>query len=61
MILKPVAASKNANTTTWNQSMPKYHRYNGTAVSVSTNVPMRNELVVQLMRSVGMRKNTVKF
>jgi hypothetical protein len=41
--------------------MPKYHRYNGTAVNVSTNVPMRNELVVQLMRSVGMRKITLEI
>src|SRR5436305_14455366 len=40
--------------------MPKYHRYIGTAVSVSTNVPIRNELVVQLMRSAGIRKITKK-
>ena len=55
-MLNPVAASDTANTARWNQSMPKCHRYNGTAVSVRTNVPIRNELVVQLMRSVGMRK-----
>src|SRR5438094_5570570 len=40
----------------WNQLTPKYHRYNGTAVSVRTNVPIRNELVVQLMRLTGIRK-----
>ena len=38
--------------------MPKYHRYNGTAVSDRKNVPIRNELVVQLMRLIGMRKIT---
>ncbi len=48
--------SKIAATAKWNQSTPKYHRYHGTAVSVRTNVPIRNELVVQLIRSVGMRK-----
>ena len=57
-MLKPVAASKTANTANWNQSIPKCHRYKGTAVSVRTNVPIKNELVVQLMRSVGMRKIT---
>ena len=57
-MLNPVAASNTANTARWNQSMPKCHRYNGTAVSVRTNVPIRNELVVQLMRLVGMRKIT---
>ena len=56
MMLKPVAANNTANTASWNQSIPKYHRYSGTAVSVRTNVPIRNELVVQLMRSVGIRK-----
>ena len=56
MTLKPVAASITANIASWNQLTPKYHRYNGTAVSVRTNVPIKNELVVQLMRSVGMRK-----
>src|SRR5256886_8762448 len=55
-MLKPVAASITAKTASWNQLTPKYHRYNGTAVSVRTNVPIRNELVVQLMRSVGIRK-----
>ena len=55
-MLNPVATSKTANTASWNQSTPKYHRYNGTAVSVRTNVPIRNELVVQLMRLVGIRK-----
>ena len=55
-MLKPVAASITANSASWNQLTPKYHRYNGTAVSVRTNVPIKNELVVQLMRSVGMRK-----
>ncbi len=55
-MLKPVAPNNTANRASWNQSTPKYHRYNGTAVSVRTNVPIRNELVVQLMRSVGMRK-----
>ena len=57
-MLKPVAASITAKITSWNQLTPKYHRYNGTAVSVRTNVPIRNELVIQLMRSVGMRKIT---
>ena len=55
-MLKPVAASITAKMASWNQLTPKYHRYNGTAVSVRTNVPIKNELVVQLMRSVGMRK-----
>jgi hypothetical protein len=55
-MLKPVAASNTANRVSWNQSTPKYHRYSGTAVSVSKNVPIRNELVVQLMRSIGIRK-----
>src|SRR5438046_8037807 len=55
-MLKPVADSNTKNRASWNQSIPKYHRYSGTAVSVRTNVPIRNELVVQLMRSVGMRK-----
>src|SRR5947207_7228822 len=54
--LNPIAISNTANTASWNQSIPKYHRYNGTAVSVRTKVPIRNALVVQLMRSVGMRK-----
>ena len=56
MTLKPIAASKTANTASWNQSIPKCHRYKGTAVSVRTNVPIKNELVVQLMRLIGMRK-----
>ena len=56
MMLKPIAASNTKNRASWNQSIPKYHRYSGTAVSVRTNVPIRNELVVQLMRSVGIRK-----
>src|SRR3954471_7594984 len=60
-MLKPVAVARIAKTTIWNQSMPKYHRYNGTAVSVSTNVPMRNELVVQLIRSIGIREITWKI
>ena len=60
MMLKPVAASKTANTATWNQSIPKCQRYSGTAVSVRTNVPIKNELVVQLTRSVGMRKITAR-
>src|SRR5213080_79500 len=55
-MLKPVAANNTANTASWNQSIPKCHRYNGTAVSVRINVPIRNELVVQLIRSVGIRK-----
>jgi len=58
VMLKPVATNNNVNRTSWNQSTPKCHRYSGTAVSVRTNVPIRNELVVQLMRSVGMRKIT---
>ena len=60
MMLKPVAASNTKNRASWNQSIPKYHRYSGTAVSERTNVPIRNELVVQLMRSVGMRKITAR-
>ena len=56
MMLKPVAVNNTASTAKWNQSKPKYHRYSGTAVSVRKNVPIKNELVVQLMRSVGMRK-----
>ena len=58
VILKPVAVNNTASTAKWNQSTPKYHRYSGTVVSVRTNVPIKNELVVQLMRSVGMRKIT---
>ena len=57
-MLKPIAASNTKNRASWNQSMPKYHRYNGTAVSDRKNVPIRNELVVQLMRLIGMRKIT---
>src|SRR5262245_37844019 len=57
-MLNPVAASNTANTAKWNQSMPKCHRYNGTAVSVRRNVPIKNELVVQLTRLIGMRKMT---
>jgi hypothetical protein len=57
-MLKPVAASITAKIASWNQLTPKYHKYNGTAVRVRTNVPIRKELVVQLMRSVGMRKIT---
>src|SRR5260370_22363845 len=55
-MLKPVGASITAKIASWNQLTPKYHRYNGTAVSVRINVPIRNELVVQLLRSVGIRK-----
>ena len=55
-MLNPVAISNIANTTRWKHSMPKCHRYNGTAVSVRTNVPIKNELVVQLTRLIGMRK-----
>ena len=55
-MLKAVATSNTANRASWNQSTPKYHRYNGTAVSVRTNVPIKNELVVQLTRLIGMRK-----
>ena len=55
-MLNPLAASKMANTAKWNQSKPKYQRYNGTAVRVRTNVPIKNALVVQLMRFAGMRK-----
>src|SRR5215467_1950885 len=55
-MLKAVATSNTANRASWNQSTPKYHRYNGTAVSVRTNVPIKNELVVQLMRPIGIRK-----
>src|SRR5438270_1371059 len=55
-MLKPVTVSSAAAIAKWNQSIPKYHRYNGTAVSVRINVPIRNELVVQLIRSVGIRK-----
>jgi hypothetical protein len=56
-MLKPQAANITKNSATWNQSRPKYQRYAGTAVSVSTSVPMRNELVVQLMRARGRRKS----
>ena len=59
-MLKPVRVSSAAAIAKWNQSMPKYHRYNGTAVRVRTKVPIRNELVIQLMRSVGIRKITGK-
>ena len=55
-MLKPVRVSSAAPIAKWNQSIPKYHRYNGTAVNVRTNVPIRNALVVQLIRSIGMRK-----
>src|ERR1700746_3993164 len=59
-MLNLVATSNTANTARWNQSMPKCHRYNGTAVSVRRNVPIKNELVVQLMRLIGMRKIKVR-
>src|SRR5437588_8821373 len=55
-MLKPVRVSSAAAIAKWNQSIPKYHRYNGTAVRVRIKVPIRNELVVQLIRSVGIRK-----
>src|SRR5947208_6745867 len=55
-MLKPVTVSSAAAIAKWNQSMPKYHRYNGTAVRVRTKVPIKNELVIQLIRSVGIRK-----
>src|ERR1700736_5621150 len=55
-MLKPVTVSSAAAIAKWNQSIPKYHRYNGTAVRVRKNVPIRNELVIQLIRSVGIRK-----
>src|SRR6266404_7361151 len=57
-MLKPVTVSSAAAIVKWNQSIPKYHRYNGTAVRVRTKVPIRNELVIQLIRSVGIRKIT---
>src|SRR5436305_3388677 len=57
-MLKPVRASSTAAIAKWNQSIPKYHKYNGTAVRVRTKVPIRNELVIQLIRSVGIRKIT---
>src|SRR5205809_223605 len=57
-MLKPVRVSSAAAITKWNQSIPKYHRYNGTAVRVRIKVPIRNELVIQLIRSVGIRKIT---
>ena len=59
-MLKPVRVSSAAAIAKWNQSIPKYHRYNGTAVRVRTKVPIRNELVIQLIRSVGIRKITGK-
>ena len=55
-MLKPVTVSSAAAIAKWNQSIPKYHRYNGTAVSVRKKVPIRKELVIQLIRSVGIRK-----
>ena len=55
-MLKPVAASIAAKRPRWNQATPKYHRYSGTAVRVRTNVPIKNELVVQLIRLAGIRK-----
>src|SRR6267143_7296492 len=55
-MLKPVTASKAAATAKWNQSTPKDKRYHGTAVRVRIKVPIRNELVVQLIRWVGIRK-----
>ena len=60
-MLKPVTVSSAAAIAKWNQSIPKYHRYHGTAVRVRTKVPIRNELVIQLMRSVGIRKITGKW
>src|SRR6266404_8961718 len=41
--------------------MPNCHRYHGTAVSVRQNVPIRNALVVQLIRSIGIRKITCRL
>src|SRR5216110_914728 len=60
-MLKPVTVSSAAAIAKWNQSIPKYHRYHGTAVRVRTKVPIRNELVIQLIRSVGIRKITGKW
>src|SRR5205807_4793690 len=60
-MLKPVTVSSAAAIAKWNQSIPKDHRYHGTAVRVRTKVPIRNELVIQLMRSVGIRKITGKW
>ena len=60
MMLKPIAIINTPHTAKWNQSTPKYHRYAGTAVRVRKKVPIRNELVVQLMRSFGMRKITAE-
>src|SRR5207302_8870667 len=60
-MLKPVTVSSAAAIAKWNQSIPKDHRYHGTAVRVRTKVPIRNELVIQLIRSVGIRKITGKW
>jgi hypothetical protein len=48
VIENPDAKSIKKNKTTWNQSIPKKYRYNGTAVSERNSVPIRNELTSQL-------------
>jgi len=48
------------NIESWNQSTPKCHKYRGTPVQVTTNVPMRKELLVQLIREAGRRNGMIE-
>src|SRR5256886_10810133 len=57
-MLKPLTVRRAVGMAKWNKSIPKYQSYHGTAVRVRTKVPIRNELVIQLIRSVGIRKIT---
>ena len=54
-MLVPVTQNMQKKSKKLNQFSPNAQMYAGTAVRVSTNVPIRKELVTQLMRSVGMR------
>lgn len=53
MTLNPVAASIIQKSNTWKVSKRKCQIYQGTTVSAKASVPMRKELVIQLMRSKG--------
>ena len=47
VIENPVAKNIARNSPIWNASMPKAHRYTGTAVTAKSRVPIRNELMIQ--------------
>src|SRR2546425_12396186 len=60
-MLKPEQKMKTKNRTTWNQSNPYHQTYSGTAVRESASVLIRNKLVGQLIRAVGMRNIFIYF